>query len=107
VQPSVNVAAPASADASHAHHQHHAGAHASAGAPADAVSTADGVAQEASTAKPHANCCSAVSALTLPMLLAVIITVAPLGRLDPSAAVAGTGLDPTAPAKPPRPAYQC
>lgn len=56
--------------------------------------------------KPGGNCCSTVSALTLPTQAASRLLIEPVGMVRPVPAIRGEGIAPTAPAKPPRPTYQ-
>lgn len=55
---------------------------------------------------PGGDCCSAVSAVTLPTQAASKILIEPVGMIRPIPTILGEGLAPATPAKPPRPTYQ-
>ena len=57
--------------------------------------------------KAGGDCCSTVSAATLPVLIVSNIIPEPAGSIAPARAIVGQGLLPDAPAKPPRTTYQC
>jgi hypothetical protein len=53
------------------------------------------------------DCCSAVSAVTLPAPIAARLHFGTAGPIRLVNAIASVGQDPAAPTKPPRPTYQC
>ncbi len=91
------VAAAASA-AGHVH-QHHVHQHNDGAAGNHAT-------HEHGKGKPGGDCCSAVSAVTLPLQNAAKTLIDPVAMVQPIAAILGEGLSPATPAKPPRPTYQ-
>jgi hypothetical protein len=66
----------------------------------------DHATHEHSKSKLGGDCCSAVSALTLPTQAASMVLIEPPAMIRPVPAVLGDGIAPATPGKPPRPSYQ-